>query len=295
GAAAAARPETPHRSRRRRRSSSTASRTAGQRSRAGRRAGSAFSRATRWYSASSSARHAAHPATCCRAHADPSPAASAKTSSIVQCIIVRLLHRAAAATGRGRAPAATWKNSPSCPSAPRSPRACSPRHRGAIPPHARSRSTARVPVRDRSAQARRWGSCPPPIPSPPPPPRPPPPPSPPPPPPPPPGHPPCPAPRPRGLASPHRPGRACRPRPHPRPRPHRRLLVELLRLAHPVMADSHQGFGCGDLPDPAPQVSFPAVLLDAPDHFEERLLQHILGVLGAAQDAEREIVHGRLE
>src|SRR2546422_5444265 len=48
----------------------------------------------RSYSASSSARHAAHPATCCRAHADPSPAASAKTSSIVQCIIVRLLHRA---------------------------------------------------------------------------------------------------------------------------------------------------------------------------------------------------------
>src|SRR5207247_9002225 len=104
-------------------------------------------------------RHAAHPAPCCPAHADPSPAASANTSSIVQCIIVRLLHRASAATGRGRAPAATWKNSPSYPSAPRSPRACSPRHRGAIPPHARSRSTARVPVRDRSAQARRRGSC----------------------------------------------------------------------------------------------------------------------------------------
>jgi len=61
------------------------------------------------------------------------------------------------------------------------------------------------------------------------------------------------------------------------------------------MANPHQGFGCGDLPDPAPQVSFPAVLLDAPDHLEERLLQHILGVLGAAQHAEREIVHGRLE
>src|SRR5438105_10194666 len=61
------------------------------------------------------------------------------------------------------------------------------------------------------------------------------------------------------------------------------------------MANQHQGFGCSDLPYPAPQVSFPAVLLDAPDHLEERLLQHILGVLGAAQHAEREIVHGRLE
>src|SRR6266550_1351124 len=125
---------------------------------AGRRAGSAFSCATRWYSASSSAPHAPHPVACCRAHADPSPATSANKSSIVQCIIVRLLHRASPAAGRGRAPAAIWKNSPSCPSAPRSPRGCSPRHRAAIPPLVTCRSTARTPARDRSGRARRLGS-----------------------------------------------------------------------------------------------------------------------------------------
>src|SRR2546430_3546177 len=71
----------------------------------------------------------------------------------------------------------------------------------------------------------------------------------------------------------------------PRPHPHDRLLVQLFRLPHPVMPNPHQRLGGGDLPDPAPQVSFPAVLIDAPHHLEKRLLQHILGVLGTPQHA----------
>src|SRR5438445_5873785 len=54
-------------------------------------------------------------------------------------------------------------------------------------------------------------------------------------------------------------------------------------------------FRSRDALDPAPQVPLPAVLLDAPHHLEEGLLQYVLRVLGRPQDAEREVVHGRFE
>ena len=75
----------------------------------------------------------------------------------------------------------------------------------------------------------------------------------------------------------------------------RRRLVELLRRPHLVAPDPHQRLGGGDPADPTPQVPLAPVLADAPDHLEERLLQHVFGILGAAQDAERQVVHGRLE
>jgi hypothetical protein len=40
---------------------------------------------------------------------------------------------------------------------------------------------------------------------------------------------------------------------------------------------------------------FAAVLLDAPHHFEKRLLHHILGILRSLQHPAREIVDRRLE
>src|SRR5437763_158065 len=74
-----------------------------------------------------------------------------------------------------------------------------------------------------------------------------------------------------------------------------RFFVQLLRCPHLVAPDPHEGLGRSDLSDPSPQVSFAAVLLEAPHHLDERLLQHILGVLRAAQYPEGDVVHGRFE
>src|SRR5437667_438665 len=91
---------------------------------------------------------------CRRAHTDASPARRAPRSSIVQCIMRALLHPASAATERELAPAATWKSSPISPSAPRSPRACIPRHRAATRPRGTCRTDARTRARDRG-----WRRC----------------------------------------------------------------------------------------------------------------------------------------
>src|SRR4029077_471319 len=77
--------------------------------------------------------------------------------------------------------------------------------------------------------------------------------------------------------------------------PLRVLLVQLLRVPELTPPDAHQRLRDGDLPYPPPQVSLTAVLLDAPHHLEERLLEDVLRVLGPAQHAERQVVDGRLE
>src|SRR5207247_8272427 len=59
--------------------------------------------------------------------------------------------------------------------------------------------------------------------------------------------------------------------------------------------DAHQRLGGRDLANPRPQRPFPAVRSDALHHFEERLLEHVLGLFGMAQHPPGEVVDGRLE
>ena len=74
-----------------------------------------------------------------------------------------------------------------------------------------------------------------------------------------------------------------------------RLFVQRVHLPHLLAANSHQGLGRGDAPDPAPQVTLATVLLDVSHDLEKRLLQHVLGIFGPPQNPPDEIVDRRLE
>src|SRR5207244_6938662 len=80
---------------------------------------------------------------------------------------------------------------------------------------------------------------------------------------------------------------------HPESRsPLRVLLVQLLRVTELTPPDAHQRLRDGDLPYPPPHVYLATILLDAPHHLEERLLQHVLRVFGAARSEERRVGKG---
>src|SRR2546426_11848651 len=74
-----------------------------------------------------------------------------------------------------------------------------------------------------------------------------------------------------------------------------RLVVQRLRLPHLIATNPHQSLGRRDAADPTPEMAFTAVLLDVAHHLEERLLQHVLGILRPPHHAPDEIVDRRLE